>query len=457
MRIGLFCRNHPARRRGLMRAGRLGALAGVWLLALVALFLAAGTGQARAAAAIPAAGGSLAFTAPVVDGVIGGPPGTKVTIQGAGWTAFGSVSLSLSSVAKDCTNVSPIGTYGTDASGAFSFTFVWPDTMNQIGTYYLCGTQFSGTTENTSYSDNTFTVLASSPASVSFSTDSVAPGGTVTLIGSNWLPGPQTINLVLVPCNIGCTQPQVGKVTVQSGKDGTFSQEVTISSKASLGSYYVQATNTGGTLTASAGPIQVESAVSLTETPPPGTTVTSVPATNTPQSGTTVTPTSDNKTALKYGLVAGGLGLVVLLVLVGGVALFISRVRGGADLSRFGRANEQRTFADEWSDEADQYPRRGYADAPGGPQRRQETPSAPAGRPKAQSFDADNVSKRAGAASSAGASSGELYPWQRPRSAPFGLPSVSEREEPLDEDEETPPRAPDMPSRQPPQDRPGGE
>lgn len=438
MRIGLFYLSRPALCRGYTIAGRLGVLARAWVLALAALFLAAGAGQAQAAAALPAAGGSLAFTAPNVNGVIGGPLGTKVTAQGSGWTPFVDVTLSLSSQPQDCTKVTSLGTYGTDASGAFSINFVWPSYLTQVGAYYLCGTQINGATKNTSYSANSFNLLSSAPASVAFSANTVAPGGTITLTGSNWLPGPQTITMVLVPCNIGCAQPQAGKVTVVTGTGGSFVQPVTISSKAPLGAYYVQAANADGTLSASAGPIQVATPVVPTATLAPGTTATAAP-TSTPPGAGTGTPTSDNKTALKDGLLAGGLGLLVLLVMVGGGALLLSRMRSGPDLSRFEKVNEQRLSADPWSDGVGQHSRRGYSGPPGGSQGRPDASYPLSRRPK----DEDEQPKPAGAASSEGFTTAESYPWQRPRNAPFGLPPApGGRGSPAEDDSTRPAQRP---------------
>ena len=429
MRIGLFYRSRPAPRRGYTIAGRLGLLAGVWLPALAALFLVTGIGQARAAAAIPATGGTLAFTAPNVNGVIGGPPGTKVTAHGAGWKAFGNVSVSLSNQPKDCTNVTPVGIYEADDSGAFTFSYNWPTTLDQVGTYYLCGSQTAIGAPDISYSDNSFSLLSSSPALVSFAATSMVAGGSITVLGRNWLPGPQNINLAVMPCNVNCAQLVVGKATVASSQDGTFSESIALSAKAAPGSYYVQASNADGTISAIDGPIPLTSNVLPTATA-------AAIGTSTPQdasSGGAGVLSSDNKTALKDGLIAAGAGVVVLLALIGGVALLLSRMRGGAELPGRSKARYQKTSSGRRWDGADEYFKQGGSGPPDGAHGRRDMPDMPSHSSPSRYRQERNA---AGSASSGRASSGEPYPWERQQDERYVLPPASGRGAPPDEDEE---------------------
>jgi hypothetical protein len=326
MRMGLFCGSYRAVHLRQRKSSRLGWLAGVWVLA-IGLLLASGVGQAQAASTVQSAAGSLAFIQPDYRGVIGGPPGTKVTVQGTAWLAYSSVDLSLTNRVKDCNGAVSVGSFPTDKSGNVLAKFNWPAEANQVGAYYVCGTQVN---KGTGYSHNSFSVLSDSPASLSFTPTSAAAGSTITLSGSNWLPAPQTVNIVVVPCNGICAQLPVAQVQVVTGADGTFSQTVTISSGAATNSYYVQGTNSLGVLAASAGPLQV-TGLDSSGTPQVGGDPTSV-AIGTTQGGTTGTPLSTVKTALKDALLAGVVGLVVLLVLIGGIAFFLTRSRRGPDL-----------------------------------------------------------------------------------------------------------------------------
>lgn len=87
MWIGLFCQSHVTLRWKYRKAGRLSLLAGVWLLAVAALLLTVGSGQARAAArqsvmfSSKAAPGSYAAQATSIVPPIGTPvPGATVSV-----------------------------------------------------------------------------------------------------------------------------------------------------------------------------------------------------------------------------------------------------------------------------------------------------------------------------------------------------------------------------------------
>ncbi len=300
-------------------------LAGALLLAL--LCLGAGVGQARAAA--PALGGSLFFQQPDYRGLIGGPPGARVTVAGVSWRPYSTVTLRVTASRSSCDGVT-VGSFSTDRAGEFNAGFLWPEQANHVGAYYACGTQAN---YGSAFSTNAFSVLADSPPTLTFSPGSVVAGENVTITGKNWVPGPQTVNLVIVPCNMVCDAAPVASASIVTAASGTFRQDVTISASASTGSYYVQAANSTATLSAApTSPLQVTGQASSSGTPVPGVSPTTT-ATRTTQGSTSpstanTTPTSPASAALKVALVAAGLGLVALLALIGGLAFFTGRSRG---------------------------------------------------------------------------------------------------------------------------------
>lgn len=397
MRIRLFWARHRALRGRYERACRL---AGVLALAF-SLFLVAGAVQAQAALAAPDAAGSLAFTAPSYSGVIGGPPGTRVTVHGFSWIAFSSVALSLTTQARNCNGAVSVGTFPTTSSGTFTANFNWPAGANQVGAYYACGTQDG---KGTFFSRNTFSLLSSDPASLSFTPSAVAAGDTITLSGSNWLPAPQTVNIVVVPCQSLCVQPPVAQLEVVTGSDGAFSQVVTISSSAATNGYYVQATNSLATIAATAGPLRVTGQAAPSGTP-------SVTATR-PTQGGVVTPPSNTKSALKDALVAAGLGLLALLVLIGVVVFFLTRARRGPDLLAPSQPQEPAHW-DARSAEGRPSPRPGTARRVDDAQAYWEMPQLPPSRHSSHQPWDDEQPHPAPAVSSAVSAHEDVYPWTK--------------------------------------------
>jgi hypothetical protein len=314
-------------------------LAEALLLALL-LCLAVGVGHAQARR--PALGGSLAFRQPNYQGVIGGPPGARVEVGGFSWLPNATVTLSVAPAGSGCGGVS-VGTYSTDTSGNFTAGFLWPGQANQLGAYAVCGTQANN---GSALSSNTFSVLASSPPSLTFSPRSIVAGAMLTITGANWVPGPQTLNVVIVPCNAVCNATPVAQATVETARDGTFSQKLTISAGASTGNYYIQAVNSTATLSdAPAQPIQVSGQAAAAGTPVQGIRPTTT-ATRTTTQGSTDSSTSppsalsQASSDLKNALLAAGLGLLALLVLIGAPTFFIGRSRGPALFARARRGKE---------------------------------------------------------------------------------------------------------------------
>ena len=328
--------------RAQRNASWLHRLTGAFLLALL-LGLAVGVGAARAAAS-PAfvGGGSLGIVQPNYRGIVGGPPGTRVVVQGSSWMPYGTITLSITSSRSSCGSIT-VGDFGVDQNGAFTAGFLWPSEANQLGVYYVCGSQAG---VGAALSGDAFTVLASNPASLTFSPSSVVAGDTVTVTGSNWVPGPQTMSLVIVACAAICDTTPVAQATLVTGADGTFTQQMTISAGAPSGEHYVQAANALATLSAvSAGHIEVTGQATASGTPVTGVNPTTT-ATRTTQGGapgsstTTQSPLSQAKSSLQNALLAAGLGLVVLLGLIGAGAFFIGRSHGPEVRARAGKESE---------------------------------------------------------------------------------------------------------------------
>src|SRR5579885_90412 len=303
-------------------AGWTGRLAGAILLALT-LSLFAGISQAWAAPHLPAASATLSFTQPNYRGVIGGPPGTRVTVTGTFWKPYATVSLSLTLDPRSCAGAVAVNSYQASASGSFAARFNWPSAANKLAPYYACATEAD---KGTAFSHNTFTVLASSPASISFSTTMATAGDSVTVTGHNWLPEQQTVTIVVLPCNAICQEKPIANAEVVSGSDGTFSQSMTLLAGAASGVYYAQATNAGATLSAISAPLQVAGQTAPGGTPLPGSTA-PTNATRTSSGTGTAQPPSQTQAALKDALLAAGLGLLALIALVGAITIFIVRGR----------------------------------------------------------------------------------------------------------------------------------
>jgi hypothetical protein len=337
------------KRTGPRRTARLAGwqrrAAGALLLAL-ALCLAGGVAQAWEAAPAFASGGSVGFKTPNYRGVIAGPPGAQVSIQGASWRPYSSVTLSLGLSSTSCGGAKTLGSYQTDQYGDFVAGFLWPLEVNKVGKYYACVVQPGF---GTALSANSFSLLTSQPAALAFSPDTIVAGETLTIIGTNWVPGPQTLNLVIVPCSAVCNAPPVAQTDVVTEKDGSFRQTLTISGGAASGNYYAQAVNSTTTLSATAGPIPVTAQAASSGTPVPGISPTTTATRTTQGSGdssTTNTPSlGATKSTLKDAVLAAVLGVVALLALVGGLAFFIGRSHG-AEAPTTARARKEGEPAD---------------------------------------------------------------------------------------------------------------
>jgi hypothetical protein len=223
-----------------------------------------------------------------------------------------------------------LGSVTTDANGSLSAHFLWPAQANELADYHVCGIQ-SG--KGVFYSHNTFAVLASSAPAITATPSTTIAGNTLMVTGSNWVPGPQTVSLIILPCSSLCAQTAVANGQVVTSQDGTFSLQMTLSASAPGGTYYIQAANGKATLSAVSPAIQVTGQGEVGGTPVPGISPTSIATRSSQGGGTggTTPPTSNTLPALKAGLVAAAVGIGVLAVLIGG-GIFVLRARrsGGA-------------------------------------------------------------------------------------------------------------------------------
>jgi hypothetical protein len=282
-----------------------------------------GTGLAQADAHRPAVAPSLTFIAPNTQGLIGGPPGAKTTVRGASWSAYSSVALYVKPGIGACASGVSLGAFPTDSTGSLTAHFLWPAGANRLAGYYVCGIQ---TDKGVSYSRNTFTVLATSAPKLSATPSSATAGATLTVSGSNWVPGPQTVSLIILPCPSLCTQTAVASGQVVTDQQGAFSLQMTLSAQAAGGTYYVQATNGQTTLSAVSAAIQVTGQGAAGGTPVSASPTSAA----TPGSQGDTSPTANNTLpALKAGLIAAALGIAGLALLIGGGIVLLRITRSG--------------------------------------------------------------------------------------------------------------------------------
>lgn len=323
MSIGLAYKRLSAPRRAGSRTRQVARLLLALALAICfGAFLGAGLAQAAPHPRVVPA--TLAFTAPNTKGLIGGPPGAKTIVRGGSWIAYSSVDLYVRPGLSGCSSGVSLGTFPTDGSGALAARFLWPSGANQLADYHVCGVQ-SG--KGTAYSHNTFTVLATSAPQVSATPSSTLSGNTLTVNGSNWVPGPQTISMIILPCSSLCSQAAVATGQAVTDQNGAFSLKMTISAQAPSGTYYIQATNGQSTLSAVSQPLQISGQGQASGTPVPGISPTSV-ATRSSQGGAGGTTPKANNTipALKDALLAAAVGIGALALLIG-AGIFVLRLK----------------------------------------------------------------------------------------------------------------------------------
>ena len=308
------------------------------------------------------------FSYPDGSTFIGGPAGTQVNVIGGG---FGSTldgkTLSLGVVrGEDILGVDPnpalcanahvnvgvnavVGSNGT--SGSFIAGFIWP-TGTSVGNWsvcaYLAGTNTPAAGGNT---DNAaFSVSSPYPPKVSVSPTTVAPGGSVTVTGSGWLPAENTIVVSIASCK-GCTViAHYGNAA--SNSSGNFSVSLTIPKNTALGKYLVWANSSAIPVdSSSSGPhLTIGSGASTPTTMPKPTATTPRPTTTStvaPAASTTPLPegtaTAESVLAVGdkrqsnggegLGFYLGLVGLILVATAAGGIIYYIRRKRTTMNVS----------------------------------------------------------------------------------------------------------------------------
>ncbi|GAC1447692.1 MAG: hypothetical protein PVSMB4_03630 [Ktedonobacterales bacterium] len=193
----------PLRHAGLTLL--LALLAGVALLVVTA-------GQASASSAPQ---GALV----VAPGA--GPAGAHVVLAGNNLPPGDTLVVGYSSGNCSGTITTIAGASGTtDASGNVSISFVWPTTTT--GNYYVCATD--QTTGHRFQSSSPYKVLSASAPSITISAP-IAASGSVTVTGTNFLPGGGTVEVLY---GTGTTNPCATSTgTVTTNADGTFTYKFT--------------------------------------------------------------------------------------------------------------------------------------------------------------------------------------------------------------------------------------
>lgn len=269
-----------------------------------------------------------------------GHPGTKVHITGTGFTPGSAVSLytTANPAPANCINAtnpvtaglapfssSPMTTAQTDGTLAVDTT--WPSSAATATTaYYICA--LSPTAKV--LSSNAFTIAQ--PVTIdAVAPVNIAPGGKVTITGSNWLPV-QPLDVAVVTGNNGAIAENNN---VTPNNNGQFSVTLTIPMTALPQAYSVRVVAVNEqtmTLTSNNALTVMQAATptpSPTTAPSPTPSPTVAPtatatatATATPPASTGSSNTGGGNTAFTYLTFALG-GLGTLLVIVGVIMFFV--------------------------------------------------------------------------------------------------------------------------------------
>jgi len=273
-------------------------------------------------------------------GTMLGHPGTKVHIVGSGFTPGSSVSLytTASADATACANATNPVTAGltpfsssptttAQADGTLALDTTWPNSASTATTaYYICALS----TTVKALSSNTFTVAQ--PVTIDAVTPvSVAPGGQVTITGSNWLPVQQ------LAVSVGMENSgTIAESNVMPDSNGHFSVTLTVSATALPQAYPVRviAVNEQTMMLVNNNALTVTQAA--TPTPSPTTAPSPTPSpTSVPTATATATPTPPASTGTTTNTGGGGGnplftflifalgGLGTLLVIVGAIMFFV--------------------------------------------------------------------------------------------------------------------------------------
>jgi hypothetical protein len=276
-------------------------------------------------------------------GAVGGQVGTKIHLYGTGFPASATISL-YATVNNDplkCRDREPPAGPGltpftpsmvlTQADGTFTLDTTWPSSASSIGaSYYVCAVaHLLG-----KLSSNTFTVTP--PPTISLSTTSVAPGGQVTITGTNWYP-PQLLTVTIADATgtalvTGTTTPdQNGALSIiltipPNAQAGPYSVGIAANNDLSLKSNQSNALTITGNTTPTPAASPSPAATSTASSTPVATTST-IPSANTGSIDTTNSVgTSGSNTMINFlPFTMGGLGILLVLV---GILLFVMYSRG---------------------------------------------------------------------------------------------------------------------------------
>ncbi|MBO0780764.1 MAG: hypothetical protein J2P37_18225, partial [Ktedonobacteraceae bacterium] len=264
--------------------------------------------------------GSASVTMSMPNGVpLLGHVGTALRLSGQGFTANSSVSLYLSAdghpdkcSAANQGSLLPFNTLTqvtADSSGTFQQDTKWPDNAaNATTSYFLCAIS----SDMATMSSTPFTVAQEATVD-SVTPQTVAPGGTITVKGSNWLPL-QKLNVSVGVANSDAILAT--KSVNPSGQDGIFTAQLTVPADTQPGSYTV----TVYAVNEQTQAMTKTASLTVQEAAPTPT----VPPTATPEPSPTASALTPTPTPSTSGNGSGGLGTFLIFTLGGvGVVMVI--------------------------------------------------------------------------------------------------------------------------------------
>jgi len=269
-----------------------------------------------------------------------GPPGEEATVHGQNFNFRIGQQLNLVLVVGN-SNSTPSLCHGSSTSvgqvtvvapGNFNANFIWPATLNQVGHLYsICALAADTAVISTHDGSGPFTVLSANPPGINVSSTSVAPSGTITVTGQNWVP-PQQVQL-----DVTSSQSQspiaTADITSNALLTGTFSATLTIPANTAPGTYTVTAFTPQSNLLNVAN-TNGQQALTVTSTnvatPTPVATPTTVAtATTTANQTPSTTPTTvANSSGGNNGNSSGGNNKTLLFILLIALAAVILAIGG---------------------------------------------------------------------------------------------------------------------------------
>jgi hypothetical protein len=332
----------------------------VWrgaLVALVALVMASalawGAWSAPGVAPVRAAGGCspcIHWSPDMIypgrnNGYPEGPVGEHVSVNGDGFNVYAGATIRLVLVKGDVNNaldaqfcqsatprVAVTSGIPVDSSGNISATFDWPAAASS-GEWSVCAMGPDGP-PTFNKDDGPFYVMSSHKPSLTLSRTTVAPGGSVTVTGRNWLPGQGQIFVYAGPC-ADCGAAPLASAMVSSNGSGFFAVTLTFPESVIPGQYLVSAHNQSGVLDMLTSGPHITVALAPTATPNP--TTTAAPTTTTASGNGAGNGNSNGNEAgssdasTTFGLpgwllaLLGGLGGLALAALVAGIVILTRR------------------------------------------------------------------------------------------------------------------------------------